>query len=85
MNPHYPTTIIKKNPWILLILLLIACNKEQESSSGFKVDVPFVQPQQKDVPIYREFVGQIYGESDIEIRSRVDGWITSLAFKEGGL
>lgn len=69
---------------LFTVAALQACKKEKEAPAAFVFEVPVVQPQQRDVPIYREFVGQVYGESDIEIRARVDGWITGLSFKEGG-
>ena len=37
----------------------------------------------ESVPIYEEFVGQIYGEKDIPIRARVEGFLTGIYFKEG--
>jgi len=41
------------------------------------------QIQTKSVPIYQEFVGQIYGEKDIPIRARVEGFLDGIHFKEG--
>ena len=37
----------------------------------------------QDVPIMREFVGQAYGQLDIPIRARVDGFLQELAFNQG--
>ena len=37
----------------------------------------------RSVPIYEEFVGQIYGEKDIPIRARVVGFLEGIHFKEG--
>lgn len=37
----------------------------------------------QDVPIYREFVGQVYGLQDIPIRARVDGFLEVINFEEG--
>lgn len=37
----------------------------------------------KDVPLYEEFVAQTFGLSDVDIRTRVEGWVTSVNFKEG--
>ena len=34
--------------------------------------------------IYEEFVGQVYGEKDIPIRARVEGFLVKIYFKEGG-
>ena len=37
----------------------------------------------RSIPIYEEFVGQIYGEKDIPIRARVEGFVTGIHFVEG--
>lgn len=37
----------------------------------------------ESVPLYEEFVGQVYGEKDIPIRARVEGFLTGIHFKEG--
>ncbi|HPE75764.1 MAG TPA: efflux RND transporter periplasmic adaptor subunit [Draconibacterium sp.] len=38
---------------------------------------------QKDVPVYKEFVGEIFGEKDIPIRARVEGLVEGVHFDEG--
>src|ERR1044072_7733886 len=38
---------------------------------------------QKDVPIYVELVGTTLGSQDVEIRARVEGYLTSVNFTEG--
>lgn len=45
--------------------------------------VSVIKAIQTDVPIYEDFVAQVYGLSDVEIRTRVEGWITAVRFKEG--
>jgi membrane fusion protein (multidrug efflux system) len=62
--------------------LLIGCKKEATVALP-PVQVNVVKAVQNDVPIYEEFVAQVYGESDVDIRSRVEGWVTSVNFKEG--
>ena len=37
----------------------------------------------KDVPLNREFVGQVYGFQDIPIRARVEGFLLGVHFEEG--
>lgn len=37
----------------------------------------------ESVPLYEEFVGQVFGEKDIPIRARVEGFLTGIHFKEG--
>jgi membrane fusion protein (multidrug efflux system) len=46
-------------------------------------EVPVIQAVQKDVPVYEELVGQIYGLKDIPIRARVDGFLEKISFEEG--
>lgn len=46
-------------------------------------EVSVVEAGQKTVPVYAEYVGQTYGQSDIELQPRVEGWITGIHFKEG--
>jgi len=38
---------------------------------------------EQEVPIYREFVGQVYGFKDITIRARVEGFLEGIHFEEG--
>ncbi len=45
------------------------------------VQVNVVKAVQNDVPLYEDFVAQVYGESDVEIRSRVEGWVTVCKFQ----
>lgn len=40
---------------------------------------------QRDVPVYLELVGQTLGFQDVEIRARVEGYLTNMAFQEGSL
>ncbi len=46
-------------------------------------EITVVAALQKDVAIYREFVGQVYGEKDIPIRARVEGFLEGIHFEEG--
>ena len=46
--------------------------------------VTAVNPTVKDVPITQDFVGEVYGASDIPIRARVDGFLEEIRFEEGG-
>lgn len=45
--------------------------------------VPVITVAASDVPIYEEWVGQIRGAADIEIRARVAGFIEDVHFAEG--
>jgi membrane fusion protein, multidrug efflux system len=41
------------------------------------------ETQAQEVPIYQEFVGQVYGYKDIAIRARVEGFLEDIHFQEG--
>ncbi len=80
----FSLTTVKLQALILLVgLALTACSKKTETVALPPVKVNVVTAIQNDVPLYEDFVAQVYGESDVEIRSRVEGWITSVNFKEG--
>ncbi len=65
-----------------LPLFFISCKNKKETAEVVP-EVNVVTAGQRDVPIYAEYVGQTFGQSDVEIRSRVEGWVQSIDFKEG--
>ena len=46
-------------------------------------EIQVVNVIKKDVPLTREFVGQVYGFQDIPIRARVEGFLLGVHFEEG--
>jgi membrane fusion protein, multidrug efflux system len=67
-----------------LFLSIISC-KEEEKKSEVSPEVNVVLAGKKDIPTYSEYVGQVYGLTDVNIDPRVQGWITGIHFKEGSL
>ncbi len=67
-----------------LISSIISC-KEEEKKSEVSPEVNVVLAGKKDIPTYSEYVGQVYGLTDVNIDPRVQGWITGIYFKEGSL
>ena len=64
-------------------LLLAACGAPPKPDMTPRVvTTPVVTDT---VPVYREYVGQVYGRQDVPIRARVEGWIEGLHFSEGTL
>ena len=70
-------------PCILFLLVCSCSQKEEQQAQVPPPQVTVVVTQAKDVPIYQEFVGQIYGFKDIAIRARVEGFLTGIHFEEG--
>jgi membrane fusion protein (multidrug efflux system) len=68
---------------ILLAFVAITSCKDEKAVELPPPDIKVVQVIQKDVPLYEEFVGQVYGEKDIPIRARVEGLLEGIHFKEG--
>jgi membrane fusion protein (multidrug efflux system) len=73
----------KKIIYILVAIVVVCCGKNKETVTLPPVKVNVVKAVVNDVPVYEDFVAQVYGQSDVDIRSRVEGWVTSVNFKEG--
>jgi membrane fusion protein (multidrug efflux system) len=62
--------------------ITVSC-KENKGREPAPPEIQVMEVIQKDIPIYREFVGQAYGLQDIPIRARVEGFLEEIAFQEG--
>ncbi len=75
-------------PTLIILLIftgctLLSCKEKNTETAQVVPEVKVVVAGQKTIPIYTEYVGQVYGQSDVEIRPRAEGWIKSIDFKEG--
>ncbi len=66
-----------------LVLALSACSKEKGPAVMPPPEVPVVTVAAKDTPLDFELVAQLRGFEDVEIRARVEGYLESIAYKEG--
>jgi membrane fusion protein, multidrug efflux system len=73
----------KKILFLLLVLSVAGCGKKKETVALPPVKVNVAKAIVNDVPLYEDFVAQVFGLSDVDIRARVEGWVTSVHFKEG--
>lgn len=73
---------VQKSVLLLIVLIYAGCEKS-ETVTIPPVKVNVVKAIENDVPLYEEFVAQVFGLSDVDIRARVEGWIISMNFKEG--
>jgi len=70
---------------ISFLLISVYSCKEEEKKAGVSPEVNVVVAGKENIPVYSEYVGQVYGLSDVNIDPRVQGWITGIYFKEGSL
>jgi membrane fusion protein (multidrug efflux system) len=70
---------------LLLAVVFTSCGGKKEAPAAAPIEVPVVQVMQQNVALESEYTGQTYGESDVEIRTRVEGWVLSMNFKEGSM
>ncbi len=76
MNKIYGTSL-------LAITLLLGGCKEETQKVALPTAVSIIKVVQTDLPIYKEYVGTIYGYKDIPIRARVEGFLETIDFEEG--
>jgi len=72
---------IKVLPLILLFLIFSSC--KDKITKIPPPEIKAVKILHQDTPIYREFVGQMYGLKDIPIQARVEGFLEEILFAEG--
>ena len=68
---------------LLLTAILISSCGKKEVPAPVPPEIKFITSIEKDVPVKQEWVGQTLGAEDIEVRARVDGFITGIYFTEG--
>jgi membrane fusion protein, multidrug efflux system len=69
----------------LAALILSGCKQEKAPplSSAGPPQVVVAAVEQRDVPIVREWIGQLDGSENVDVRARVQGYIQEIAFHEG--
>lgn len=69
--------------WLLPFLFLGSCKDREQAVQMAPPEIPVYEAQKRDVPIYNDLAGQIFGQQDIPIRARVDGFLQKISFEEG--
>ena len=67
----------------LAVLLSARCSKEAPPPEAPPPAVEVTRVVQRDVPIYLESIGTTRGDTEVEVRSRVEGVLESVNFAEG--
>ena len=86
------SSISKRNLWIggvfglVVIGSIIGAMRPKHVSgaqAGSVADVEVVQVEQKDVPIYGEWIGTLDGFTNADVRAQVSGYILRQGYQEG--
>jgi membrane fusion protein (multidrug efflux system) len=66
-------------------IVALGCSQQQEQPAQAPPppEVSVVVLEGQDVQLHLEFVGQVYGQKDIAIRARVEGFLEGIHFEEG--
>jgi membrane fusion protein (multidrug efflux system) len=70
---------------LIIALIISSCKGKKEIQAVMPLEVPVVQVMQQNVALESEYTGQTYGDADVEIRTRVEGWVLSMNFQEGSM
>ncbi len=76
---------IRKHISLMLVVsvcVLAGCKKE-EAKPPSPPEVKVFTAENKDIPVSSEWIGETLGAEDIEIRSRVEGYVEGIYFTEG--
>lgn len=65
------------------VALTVGCSSEKEKPAPPPPGVTITPVVQKDVPIYQEWVGNMTGNIDADIRPKVDGFLLTRLYREG--
>ena len=69
--------------FLLLFLVITTSCKEKQIKTQPLQKINVYEVNSKTVPIYEVFVGQVFGQKDIPIRARVEGFLEGINFTEG--
>lgn len=69
---------------VTLALILCGCGEKKSAVKPIP-KIPVYTTKAEAVPVYHEYIGQIYGSEDISIRARVEGFVKEIHFREGEL
>ena len=73
--------------WVAFSVLIAftACEKRPaEAISASPPEVLITEVVQKEVPVFRQWVGTVNGVENAQVRARTEGYLTTIAYQQGG-
>src|SRR5260221_7944076 len=68
---------------LALLSSLCSCKKEDGAHPAMAPEVQVAAVEQRDVPVYRDWVGTMEGEVNATISAQVSGYLLSREYREG--
>lgn len=83
--PSIFSSKITKIAFFASAILILGCGKGEDKTAAAPapLSVKVAKSESSDLPITMEFVGELKGSVDAEIRARVEGVLTGMHFEEG--
>lgn len=82
---HSARTLLGPGLLATLLVVAVGCSKKAEAPPPPPPEVVVTEVVQRDVPVVEEFVGEAIGDPDVEVRSRVPGFLEAIHFTEGSV
>ncbi len=76
-------TIAVATALVLAFLILVSRSNKPAEAAPRPIDVQVVKVEQKDVPVYNEWIGTTEGMVNADIRPQVSGYLLRQDYKEG--
>src|SRR6516162_11317781 len=68
-----------------ILIAFTACEKRApEAISAGPPEVLVTEVVEKEVPVFRQFVGTVNGVENAQVRARTEGYLTTIAYQQGG-
>ena len=68
---------------VILALVFLAARSSKPAAAPRPLDVQVVTVEQKDVPVYSEWIGTTDGAVNAEIKAQISGYLLRQTYKEG--
>ena len=86
LHPPMPGALLAAMLVLGVSLFSIGCGeKNAQAGKPAAVDVEVVQVEQKDIPIYGEWIGTLDGLVNADVKAQVTGYLLKQAYVEGSL
>jgi len=70
---------------IVLLVLFAARSNKPAAAAPLPLDVQVVKVEQRDVPVYSEWIGTTDGAVNAEVKAQVTGYLLHQVYKEGAV